>query len=179
MLEQEITHSIKNPKEGDSVVIKLDITKAYDRVSWSYTCLVLRRMGFGETFIDLLWRIMSNNWYLVIVNGTRHGFFHSTKGLKQGGPLSPALFILGAEVLSRMLNMFFHQHNYKSFQMKINHSNFADDIIIFFFTAKNSLQLIIKALNTYEFVSDQLINKDKIHFMVTKNTPQFIIELVA
>lgn len=63
--------------------------------------------------------------------------------------------------------------------MKINHSNFADDIIIFFFTAKNSLQLIIKALNTYEFVSDQLINKDKIHFMVTKNTPQFIIELVA
>ncbi|KAH0705908.1 hypothetical protein KY285_010432 [Solanum tuberosum] len=61
MLAQEITHDIKRPKEGDNVVIKLDMTKAYDRVSWSFTCLVLRRLGFGEFFIDLVWRTMSNN----------------------------------------------------------------------------------------------------------------------
>ncbi|XP_049378372.1 uncharacterized protein LOC125843202 [Solanum stenotomum] len=78
MLAQEITHNIKKPKEGDNVVIKLNMAKAYDRVSWSFTCLVLRAMGFGEVFIDLVWRTMSNNWYSVIVNGTRHCFFHST-----------------------------------------------------------------------------------------------------
>ena len=45
MLAQEVIHGIKLPKEGKNVVIKLDMVKAYDRVSWSYTCLVLTKMG--------------------------------------------------------------------------------------------------------------------------------------
>lgn len=54
MLAQEITHGIKNPKEGDNVVIKLDMAKAYDRVSWAFTCVVLRNMDFGKMFIDMI-----------------------------------------------------------------------------------------------------------------------------
>ncbi|WMV45632.1 hypothetical protein MTR67_039017 [Solanum verrucosum] len=183
MLAQEITHGNKKPNEGDNVVIKLDMTKAYDRVSWSYTCLVLRRMGFGEMFIDLAWRTMSNNWYSVIINGVRHGFFHSTRGLKQGDPLSPSLFILGAEILSRMLNMLHHHQRYKNFQMEIrgpqiNHLSFADDIIIFSSTTRDTLQMIMKTLSTYESVYDQLINKEKSHFMGLENTPQENIAMI-
>lgn len=77
MLAQEIIHGIKKPNEGDNVVIKLDMAKAYDRMSWYFICLVLRRFGFGEMFIDMVWRIMSNNWYSIIINGARYGFFHS------------------------------------------------------------------------------------------------------
>ena len=61
-------------------------------------------MGFDEKFIDMVWRITDNNFYSIIINGMRYGFCHSTKVLKQGDPLSPALFILGVEVLSRTLN---------------------------------------------------------------------------
>lgn len=157
MLAQEIIHQIKKPTVGGNVVIKLDMAKAYDRISWSYICLVLRRMGFGEMFIDMVWRIMTDNWYSVIVNGTRHGFFHSTRGLKQGDPLSPALFILGAEVLSRLMNNLHGNPQYHGFYMEargpqINHLSFADDVIIFASGRKNTLKLIMKTLSTYEYV---------------------------
>ncbi|XP_015165490.1 uncharacterized protein [Solanum tuberosum] len=183
MLAQEIIHGIKKPKEGDNVVIKLDMTKAYDRVSWAFTSLVLRHMGFGEFFIDIVWKIMSNNWYSIIVNGTRHGFFHSTRGLKQGDPLSPSLFILGAEVLSRMLNNLYDNQHFHGFQIdfrgpQINHLSFADDVIIFTSGREESLKLIMETLSTYEDTSDQLINKGKSHFMVPKDTPSHIIDMI-
>lgn len=113
---------------------------------------------FGEMFIDIVWRTMSNNWYYVIINGVSHDFFHSTRGLKQGGPLSPALFILGAEVLSRMLNKLHQHYLYTGFHMEkkgpqINHLSFADDLIIFTSTCKYSLKLIIKTLLIYEATS--------------------------
>ena len=63
-------------------------------------------------FIDMVWRVMAKNRYSIIVNGKRYGFFHSTRGLKQGDPLSQALFILGAEVLSRFLNRTHNQQDY-------------------------------------------------------------------
>ncbi|XP_069145607.1 uncharacterized protein [Solanum lycopersicum] len=97
MFAKEIIHQIKKPNIRSNVIIKLDMAKAYDRVSWSYICLVLRKMGFNEVFIDMVWTIMANNWFSIIVNGKRYGFFRSTRGLKHGDPLSPALFILGAE----------------------------------------------------------------------------------
>lgn len=183
MLAQEIIHNIKKPNEGDSVVIKLDMAKAYDRVSWSFICLVLMRMGFGEVIIDMIWRIMANNWYSVTVNGSRYGFFHSSRGLKQGDPLSPALFISGAEVLSRMMNNLQNHHLYDGFHMEqkgpqINHLSFADDVIIFFSVKDTTLQLIMGVLNDYEIVSDQLINKGKSHFMIPDKTPQDTIDLI-
>ena len=70
------------------------------------------KMGFYEVFIDMVLRIMANNLYSIIVNGKRYGFLHSTRGLKQGDPLSQALFILGAEVLSRFLNRTHNQQDY-------------------------------------------------------------------
>jgi len=183
MLAQEIIYDIKNPQEGENVVIKLDMAKAYDRVSWPFTCLVMRVMGFGENFIDLVWRTMSNNWYSVIVNSSRHGFFHSTRGLKQGDPLSPALFILGAEVLSRMLDLHHHDQTYKGFHIEarspqINHLCFADDVILFTSTTRRSLQLIMKTHSTYEAVSDQRVNKEKSHFMLPTNAIVETIERI-
>ncbi|XP_070036838.1 uncharacterized protein LOC142166519 [Nicotiana tabacum] len=54
MLAQEIVQGITKPNIGANVVIKLDMAKAYDRVSWAFTCLMLRRMGFNELLIDMI-----------------------------------------------------------------------------------------------------------------------------
>nr|XP_016490751.1 PREDICTED: uncharacterized protein LOC107810475 [Nicotiana tabacum] len=133
---KEIVQGIKKPNKGTNVVIKLDMAKAYDRVSWSFTCIMLRRMGFNERIIDMIWKTMSNNWYSVIINGTRCDFFHSTRGLKQGDLLAPSLFIIGAELLFRMLNKLTHDKFFNGFYMEkrgpqVKHLSFADDIIIF------------------------------------------------
>ncbi|XP_055806998.1 uncharacterized protein LOC129875783 [Solanum dulcamara] len=184
MLAQEIIHNIKRPTVGDNVVIKLVMAKAYDRVSWSFTCMVMRRMRFREVFIDMVWRIMSNNWYSVIINGVIHGVFHSTRGLKQGDPLSPALFIIGAEVLSRMLNNLNQHYLYTRFHMErkgpqVNHLSFADDVLIFTATNNFSMTLISKTLKVYETTSGQLINKDKSQFMLPLNTNPDIIDRIG
>lgn len=66
------------------MVIKLDMEKAYDKMSWKFIYAVLRKFGFSEIWIDIISRLLSNVWYSIIVNGSRKGFFTSSQGLKQG-----------------------------------------------------------------------------------------------
>lgn len=84
----------------------------------------------------------------MLINGQSHGFFHSTRWVKQGDPLSPALFILPAEVLSRALNSLFEDDLFQGFWMpkwsaNINHLAYADDTIIFASTNRYSLGKIM------------------------------------
>ncbi|XP_070018326.1 uncharacterized protein [Nicotiana sylvestris] len=122
--------------------------------------------GFAESWIDLIHRYISNNWYTLIVNGSRHGFFKSGTGLRQGDTLFPLSFVLSAELLSKMLNVIQENRNYKNFSMNrhvpiINHLAFADDTIIFSSGNKASLHLILNTLATYERDSGQLINREQ------------------
>lgn len=96
LLTQEIVTDIRLREKLANVVIKLDMTKAYDRVSWKYLIYVLRKMGFAEYFINMIWNLLSNNWYSVLNNGQASGFFHSTRDFKHMDTLSPALFIPSA-----------------------------------------------------------------------------------
>lgn len=123
---------------------------------------------------------MSNSRYSIIINVTRQGFFHSTRGLKQGDPY-PQLYSSWGLKFCLDYSTFFT--NIILFQMKvrgpqINHLNFADDVIIFASSDKCSLQLIMQTLSSYETDSDQLINKDKSYFMILSNTPQDSVEMI-
>lgn len=71
------------------MVVKLDMTKAYDRVSWIFLTKVMRNFGFDERIIDMVWRLISNNRYSILVNGQAFGFFESSRGLKQGDHYLP------------------------------------------------------------------------------------------
>lgn len=108
-------------------------------------------MGFEEVFIDMIWRIMANNLYSLIINVKRYGFFHSTRDIKQVKPLSPILFILGAEVLSRSLNRLHNYHDYHGSSMEkrgpqVNHLSFADNIILITSGRGKKLILIMHTL---------------------------------
>lgn len=137
LLTQEIIKDIRlRTKAGPNVVMKLDMTKAYDRLTWLFLTKVLRKMGFLERFISMVFGIVSNNWYSVLINGQTWGFFKSSRGVKKGDLLSSTLFIIAAEALSRglnalHLNLYFCGFGLPKWIPKINHLACADDTIIF------------------------------------------------
>nr|XP_016473115.1 PREDICTED: uncharacterized protein LOC107795061 [Nicotiana tabacum] len=137
LLTQQIITDIRlRTRAGLNVVIKLDMTKAYDRLSWLFMTKMLRKMGFYERFIGIVYGIVANNWYSVLINGQPYGFFKSTRGIKQSYPLSPTLFILAAEALSRglnslHLNLYLCGFGLPKWSPRINHLAYADNTIIF------------------------------------------------
>lgn len=130
-----MVHDINTKVRGHNTIFKLDISKAYDNIDWSFIYKILELFGFNNNFINLIKRSIEDVWFSIIINGKKHGFFQSTHGLRQGDPFSPALFIIAFDILSRGLNLLFSR--FPSLQythlgsMQVSHLCFANDIIIF------------------------------------------------
>lgn len=85
-------------------VLKLDISKAFDSVNWSFITDTIRAVGIPEMFVHWIHTCLSTAAFSVSVNGELEGFFGTERGLRQGCALSPYLFVIAINVLSRMLN---------------------------------------------------------------------------
>ncbi|XP_059295500.1 uncharacterized protein LOC132048832 [Lycium ferocissimum] len=125
----------------------------------------------------MVFRLISSNWYSMLINGQTHGFFTSSRGVKQGDPLSPTLFIISAEVLSSSLNAFLEKDKFKPFGMPkwsppINPLSYVDDTLLFLSTEKESVKLMMKKIQQYEEVSGQLVNLNKSAFYVHHKVSQ-------
>ncbi|XP_073037089.1 uncharacterized protein [Primulina eburnea] len=165
LLAQELTHSITLPTRGGNVILKLDMAKAYDRVQWPFLFDVLRHFGFSERVVALVSACISHCHFSVNINGSLSGFFGSTRGLRQGDPLSPLLFVLGAEYLSRGLDRLYLQLpelRYRSdCDILISHLAYADDVIIFASGGSRGMQRLVDFLHHYENCSGQRVNAAK------------------
>eukprot|EP00253_Pinus_taeda_P008007 PITA_08007 len=131
---QEFFHSIKQKKSKGSI-LKIDLSKAYDRINWVYLRLLLTHLGFNYYFVSWIMGCISNVSFAVLINGAASPFFKSQRGLRQGCPLSPLLFLLVAEGLSRLIHKARRTDKIKGIEVALNlyitHLLFVDDILIF------------------------------------------------
>ncbi|XP_059638828.1 uncharacterized protein LOC132281108 [Cornus florida] len=122
--------------------------------------------GFPQQFVDRITQCTTTASYSISLNGELFGFFKGKRGVRQGDPISPLLFVLAMEVLSQLftyhirLNPGFKYH-WRCSRLAITHLTFADDIMIFSHANIASIQILLNALNQFLSCSGLEINRIK------------------
>jgi hypothetical protein len=102
VLVRQVARKI-NSRRNTGVLLKLDLSRAFDSLSWSFLFEVLRRMGFGDRFLKWIAVLLYTTNTRVLVNGVPGGRIVHGRGLRQGDPTSPMLFVAAMEVLSAVI----------------------------------------------------------------------------
>ena len=181
----EIMHRINTKRSGKvgEMTLKLDMSKVFDRVEWGCLEKIMYKMGFHDSWVKLMMRYVNTVTYSIKINGRPRGHITPSRGLRQGDPLSPFLFLFCVEGLSALIR--------KSVEFgllsgvaacprgpKISHLFFADDSLIFCKATVEECTTLEEILEIYECSSGQQLNREKTSLFFSRNTPHEIKEAI-
>lgn len=183
VLASELVHGYHKNKGTPKITIKVDIAKAFDTLSWEFLFTCLESLQLPQHFISLLRACICKTSFMVGYNGTVNGYFKGKRGLRQGDPLSPYLFVIAMNCLSFMLNSAAAQEKFKYHanckKMKMTHLCFADDLLIFIDGSLESVQQVLHVLKEFEKRSGLSMSMQKTTFYASGVSSQVIDTIQA
>ncbi|XP_009599850.2 uncharacterized protein [Nicotiana tomentosiformis] len=168
LVANELVDSRRKNRES-GLLCKLDLEKAFDHVNWEFLDFIMKRMGFGERWRGWIKFCISTVRFSVLVNGSPCGFFGSSRGLRQGDPLSPMLFILVMDALSKMMDRAASGGFLRGFSApigvlsarRVSHLLLADDTLVFCDADMDQLTCLKQVLQWFQIISGLKINLGK------------------
>jgi len=161
-LVQELLRKYNRKRVSPRCLIKVDLRKAYDSVSWDFLADMLQGLMFPARFINWVMECVSSTSYSICLNGGIYGMFKGRKGLRQGDPLSPFLFNICIEYLSRRLSLFTSRGDFnfhpRCGQLRLTHLAFADDLMLFARGDQGSVRIIMDCLSDFGTRSGLSVN---------------------
>ncbi|KAL0309137.1 UNVERIFIED_CONTAM: hypothetical protein Sradi_5856000 [Sesamum radiatum] len=174
LLAFELNHFLKvssHLRKGFAA-LKLVMSKAYDRVERSFLRRVLLRLGFESEFVELIMLLVTIVSYPLTLNGEPFGYFHIERGIRQGDPLSPYLFIFCAKTFSCLIQKTEAQGAIQGIQISseapsISHLLFTDDNLLFCRAIERQIEEIRSILALYANASGQEVNFSKFSMVIS------------
>lgn len=166
-----------------AALLKLDFHKAYDSVSWNFLRWVLEKMKFPAKWCEWIMTCVMTASASILINRSPSNPFKLQRGLRQGDPLSPFLFVLIVEALNQMIKNATKLHLWQGIEtcktgIKISHLQYADDTLMFCDANLESLKNIKRALVLFHLASGLQVNYYK-SLLMGINTPREWLEMAA
>ncbi|KAL0294111.1 UNVERIFIED_CONTAM: hypothetical protein Sangu_3225100 [Sesamum angustifolium] len=177
LLAQELMAGYNHKRLPSRCMIKVDIQKAYDSVEWDFLLEVLKLFNFPHQFIVLINQCVSTASFSVSLNGSIHGFFKGGRGLRQGDPMSPYLFVLVMEIWNLLLRFRINeaadfQYHWKCKDIGLINLCFADDVLLFCKAHLPSIMVITDTLNEFAALSGLKVNSAKSQIIFSRAVQQ-------
>jgi hypothetical protein len=176
ILAYEMSHFMRRKRRGKDIfmALKLDMSKAYDHVEWPFLEGMMKKMGFNNSFVQLIMKCVSTVSYRFCINGDLTDVVHPGRGLRQGDPIYPYIFLLCAEGFSAMLAKAENDGLISGIKLapnapRVNHLLFVEDSLLLLEANIQCVEIIRSILQTYEECSGQMINQEKSSVMFSSN----------
>eukprot|EP00253_Pinus_taeda_P008243 PITA_08243 len=161
---QELLHTLHTKKQK-GLILKVDLSKAFDRANWLYIRLLLNHLGFPYSYTKWIMGCISDVPYSILLNGEATSFFTSERGLRQGCPLSPLLFLLIMEGLSQLIISARDRNQLNGINISeylyLTHLLFVDDILIFLNGCTGDTTTLQNIFALFQQATGMQINENK------------------
>ncbi|KAG7576302.1 Ribonuclease H domain [Arabidopsis thaliana x Arabidopsis arenosa] len=172
---QEAVHSMRRKKGRKGwMLLKLDLEKAYDRIRWDFLRETLEAAGLSEGWCSRILECVADPSMSLLWNGEKTASFQPERGLRQGDPLSPYLFVLCLERLCHLIEAAVGNGQWKPISLsrggpKLSHVCFADDLILFAEASVAQVKVIRRVLERFCLASGQKVSLEKSKIFFSSN----------